>query len=817
MIIDEGCQAKTFMPDHEGIRSRSCISKSHRRIKLRMTDRQNVELPIGDRGRKRLAQGREMKKGPRTYGMSCCSVPLCTKGLNVKLVLLFLLGFLTASSPAQRLYQYPFQNPDLPTEQRITDLLSRMTLEEKVDMLSNEALSRGMMSKPDVPRLGVVGTGHVEGLHGLSQGGPGGWQGPGKVVIPTTQFPQPRGLGQTWDPALLEQIAAVEGFEARYVSGRYHRGGLVVRAPNADLARDPRWGRGEESYGEDPYQTGTMVVAYVKGLQGDNPRYWLSAALMKHFLANSNENGRVSDSSNFDERLFREYYSVPFRMGIEEGHAGGFMTAYNAWNGIPMAVQPVLKSVVMKEWGFNGIICSDGGAITMLVTRHHYYATLPEAVAGAIHAGVNAFIDNYAGTTQATRDALEQGLVSEADIDEDLRGLLRVMIRLGMLDPANRVPYSGIGITDVDPAKGDPWWWPEHKALARRATDESIVLLKNEGRILPLDAAKLKSIAVIGPDADKVLGDLYGGTPPYAISPLQGIRERAGATVKVQYASGDDLNQAADLSRHSDVAIVIIGNDPTCHFLGWHKCALPSEGHEGDDRTSLTLEQEQIAKTVFSANPRTIVVLNASFPYTTTWSQENVPAILEMTHSSQEEGNGLADVLFGDYNPAGRLTETWVASMDQLPPMTDYDIRHGRTYMYLKQKPLYAFGYGLSYTTFKYSNLRLSSETLHRGGTLQVRVDVHNAGERSGDEVVQLYVAHLNSKVERPIQELRGFERVHLAAGETKTVTLPLEAASLRYWDTGAGQWVLEPDEVEIRVGASSDDIRVKERVRIVP
>lgn len=692
-----------------------------------------------------------------------------------------------------------------------------MTLEEKVDMIGNEALSRGMMLESDIPRLGVVGTGHVEGLHGLSLGGPGGWQGPGKVVIPTTQFPQSRGLGQTWDTALLEKVAGVEGFEARYISGRYHRGGLIVRAPNADLARDPRWGRGEESYGEDPYQTGAMTVAYVKGLQGDNPHYWLSASLMKHFLANSNEDGRTSGSSNFDERLFREYYSAPFRMGIEQGHAGGFMTAYNAWNSIPMAVNPVLKSVVMKEWGFDGIICTDGGALSMLVTQHHYYKTLPEAAAGAIHAGVNEFIDNYKNTTQATLDAVHQGLLSEADIDADLRGLLRVMIRLGLLDPASSVPYSGIGITDVDPARGDPWYWPEHKALARKATDESIVLLKNERQTLPLNAAKLKSIAVIGPDADKVLLDLYGGTPPYAISSLEGIRKRAGAGVDVQFATGDDLSKAADLARRSDVAIVIIGNDPTCGGMGWHKCVLPSEGHEAEDRTSLTLEQEAIAKAVFAANPRTIVVLNASFPYTTTWSEANVPAVLEMTHSSQEEGTGLADVLFGDYDPAGRITETWVVSMDQLPPMLDYDIRHGRTYMYLKQKPLYAFGYGLSYTTFKYAHLKLSSATLHRDSALRASIDIRNTGARSGDEVVQMYVAHLNSKVERPIEELNGFERIHLAAGETKTVTFPLEAASLRYWDAAAGRWVLEPDQVEIRIAASSDDIRARQTIRIAP
>ena len=599
--------------------------------------------------------------------------------------------------------------------------------------------------------------------------------------------------------------------------GRYHRAGLIVRAPNADLARDPRWGRGEESFGEDPYQTGTMAVAYVKGLQGDNPRYWLSASLMKHFLANSNEEGRQSGSSNFDERLFREYYSVPFRMGIEEAHAAGFMTAYNAWNGIPMAVHPVLKSVVMKEWGFTGIICTDGGALSQIMTQHHYVKTLPEAAAAAIHAGVNTFIDNFKNGTQATLDAVQQGLVTEADIDADLRGVLRVMIRLGFLDPASRVPYSGIGITDVDAAKGDPWYWPEHKKLAREATDESIVLLKNERQTLPLDAKKLKSIAVIGPDADKVLLDLYGGTPPYAISPLDGIRKRAGADVSVRFSAGTDLSQAVTLAGDSDVAIVIIGNDPACGGAGWQKCTLPSEGHEAQDRTSLTLEQESIAKAVYAANPHTIVVLNASFPYTTKWSQENIPAVLEMTHSSQEEGTGLADVLFGDYNPAGRLTETWVASMDQLPPMMDYDIRHGRTYMYLRQKPLYAFGYGLSYTAFTYSHFKLNSATLQGGGVLQTSIDVRNSGSRSGDEVVQMYVAHLDSKVGRPIEELKGFKRIHLAPGERTTVTLPLRADSLRYWDLSAGHWTLEPDHVEIRIGASSDDIRARQSIRVTP
>lgn len=694
---------------------------------------------------------------------------------------------------------FPFQNPTLSPDQRITDLLSRMTIAEKISALSTD---------PSVPRLGVVGTGHVEGLHGLALGGPGGWEGRGKPVILTTTFPQSRGLGQTWDRVLIQQAAAVEAYETRYADGKYHRGGLVVRAPNTDLSRDPRWGRSEESYGEDPFLVGTMAVAFAKGLQGNDPHYWMTASLMKHFLANSNEDNRDGSSSDFDTRLFHEYYSVPFRMGIELGGSDAFMTSYNAWNHIPMTAQPVLRNVVMKDWGFDGIICTDAGALTNMVTHHHYSQTMPEAAAAAIHAGINQFLDNY---RQPVEGALAQKLITEEDIDRNLRGVYRVMIKLGMLDPHAIVPYSMIGINDL--AKGDPWNWPEHKALARKVTDESIVLLKNERATLPLDASKLKSIAVIGPYADIVALDWYSGTPPYVISPLDGIRKRANG-VDVQFATGNDTNEAAALAHKSDVAIVVIGNHPTCN-AGWAKCPLPSDGKEAIDRKTLTLEQEEIAKAVFAANPHTIVVLNASFPFTTNWTQENIPAIVEMTHNSEEEGTGLADVLFGDYNPAGRLTQTWVASMDQLPPMMDYDIRHGRTYMYLKSKPLYAFGYGLSYTTFTYSDLGLSSEKLNSNGELTVSVNVKNTGARAGDEVVQLYVTHLHSSVDRPAEELKAFSRVALLPGETRTVTMPIKAQALAYWNEASSRFVVEPEQVQIKVGSSSDNIKLEKTISV--
>jgi len=694
---------------------------------------------------------------------------------------------------------YRFQDTHLPAEERITDLISHMTLEEKVQALS---------TNPTIPRLGVVGTGHVEGLHGLALGGPGGWEGKNLPVIPTTTFPQSRGLGQTWDPALIQKAAAVEAYETRFAYGKYHRGGMVVRAPNADLSRDPRWGRSEESYGEDPFLVGTMATAFTRGLQGSDAQYWQTSSLLKHFLANSNEDGRDSSSSNFDDRLFREYYSVPFRMAIQQGGANSMMTSYNGWNGTPMIENPILRSIVMKEWGFDGILCTDGGALTNLVKAHKAYKGMPEAAAAAIHAGINQFLDDY---RKPVMDALDQHLITEQEIEANIRGVFRVMLKLGMLDPNNQVPYAKIGVTDQ--AKGDPWNWDEKHKLARLVTDESIVLLKNTQNLLPLNAETTKNIAVIGPLADRVALDWYSGTPPYMVTPLAGIRARAHSS-NVTFSKGEDTAEAAALAAKADVAIVIVGNHPTCD-AGWFKCALPSEGKEAIDRKSLTLEQEELVKAVYAANPKTIVVLQTSFPYTTNWTQQNVPAILQITHNSEEQGNGLADVLFGDYNPAGRLTQTWVSSIDQLPPMMDYDLRHGRTYLYLQQKPLYAFGYGLSYTTFAYSNLRVSENTLSPKAELTITADIRNTGTREGDEVVQLYVSYPHSSVSRPIEELKGFDRIHLRVGETKAVTLHLPAQSLAYWNETDHAFTVEPGPIELRIGAASDDIKLRKTVTV--
>jgi beta-glucosidase len=494
-------------------------------------------------------------------------------------------------------------------------------------------------------------------------------------------------------------------------------------------------------------------------------------------------------------------------MGVVEGGARAYMTAYNAYNGIPMAANPILKDMTMHEWGFDGIICTDAGALTNMVTQHKYFPDIDQATAGAIHAGINQFLDKY---REGANGAVDKKLINIAEIDENLRGVYRVMIKLGLLDPPEIVPYSNIkGTTPV-------WDNEEHRALARRVTQESIVLLKNSQNLLPLDRSKLKSMAVIGPYADQVALDWYSGTPPYAISALDGIRNKLGNAVKVSFARDNADNAAVKIARFADVVIVVVGNHPTCDS-GWAKCSLPSDGKEAIDRKSITLEQEELVKRVLAVNQRTVVVLISSFPFAIPWTEGHVPAILHMAHSSQEEGNALADVLFGDYNPGGRLVVTWPMSLDQLPPMMDYDIRRGRTYMYFRQKPLYPFGYGLSYTNFSYSNLTISSKEMQRHGKVIVSVDVCNSGTRTGDDVVQLYVAQINSKVERPIKELQGFKRITLHAGETTTIHFMLKVDALAYWNVARGSFEVEPGQLNVMIGSSSADIKLRQVINVIP
>jgi beta-glucosidase len=717
------------------------------------------------------------------------------------LLLLVLASTIVIPSSAQN--QYPFMDPKLPIEQRISNILSLMTLDEKIACLG---------ATTAVPRLGIPNTGLTEGLHGLVRKGYGQMK-----EVPTTQFALAVGMAQSWDTELIRRAGALEGYEARFLTQneKYRTPALVVWAPNADLARDPRWGRTEESYGEDPYLNGSMAAAFIKGLQGDDPKYWQAASLLKHFMANSNEDNRIGSSSDFDARLMREYYSVPFRMGFQMGGAASFMESYNAWNHVPMSTHPVVKSLI-AEWKVDGIVSTDAGGMRYMVSNHKYYPTLKEAAAGALKIGTNQFLDPY---QEPLREALKDKLVAESDLDAALRGKFRTVIRLGLLDPSEMVSYAGI-------KEGpEPWDTEAHKGVARAMARESIVLLKNSGNFLPLNREKLRAIAVIGPRANEVQYDYYSGPAPYLITPLQGIKSKAGNGVEVRYAADNTDGAAVRAARGSDVAIVVVGNHPWCgmdrNAPGIWKdastvpCALSSEGREGRDRVSITLESEELIKQVFAVNPKTLVVLVTSFPYAIVWSQEHVPAILSATHATQELGSALADVIFGDYNPSGRLTTTWVRSLDQLPPMMDYDVRHGRTYMYFKGKPLYPFGYGLSYTSFRYISMFTTSPVLKKNDELKVLVNVQNTGARAGEEVVQLYVTHMKSKVPRPIKELKAFIRVLLQPGQVRSLQIPLKAESLAYWDETQNKWVVEEEPVKIMVGRSSADIQISRIVKV--
>jgi beta-glucosidase len=695
----------------------------------------------------------------------------------------------TSTAVNSKKYDYPFKNPDLPMEERIDNLLSLMRREEKIQLLDS--------GNHTISRLGFSVAGQVEGYHGAALGGPGKWGGDEPMA--TTQFCQAIGLAETWDPILVKEAAEAEAIEFRYAYHKLGRGGLVVRAPNADLARDPRWGRTEECFGEDPYFNSVMTIAFVEGLQGNDQKYIRTASLLKHFLANSNEDTRTSSSSDFDDRLFREYYSYPFMKGFTVGGSDNYMTAYNKYNGIPCIINPFIKDITMREWDVDGIICTDGGALGLLVSDHHYYDNNRDASAACIKAGISQFLD--ALYTDGVNEALDAGLISMEDIDEVLRRNLRIMIRLGLLDPPEMVPYTKVGETA-------PWETEAHKLLVKKATEKSVVLLKNSNDLLPLDKKSLKSIAVIGHKANDVLVDWYGGNLPYGITPLQGIKDKLGSDVIVNYALDNANNDAAKAAAKSDAAIVIIGNDPISGNLGWAITQMESEGREAADRKTITLEKsdEELLQEVLKANRNTILVLVSSFPYAINKEQDTIPSILHMTQNSQEMGSALAEVIFGDYNPAGRLVQTWPKSLEQVPDIMDYNIRNSRTYMYFKGEPLYPFGYGLSYTKFKYSDLRVSSTEISASGALAVTVDVENIGSRDGEEVVQLYVEYVNSSVERPKKELKAFNRVIVEAGKKVSVVLSFDVKDTAYWCTEKHAWVVEDLELIVKVGGSSSD-----------
>ena len=713
-----------------------------------------------------------------------------------------------------RAQEYPFQDTRLTEDERLDNAVSLMTVDEKLLTVTGQG----------VPRLGIAGPGATEAIHGIVRGGDaelpspagnagqfGGWPGrPKPKYTNSTAFPQAYGVGETWDREMARTVGEVMSYEARFYSKDAPWKCLILWAPNADIARDPRWGRTEESFGEDPYLVGEMVAAEVRGIQGDDPVYWRGAALMKHFLANSNEDNRYKTDSRFDETLFREYYSYGFWKGARAG-AMSLMTAYNAYNGIPCIAAPFIKEILYDEWGMKGTIVDDAGALPFMYMpqMHGYAADINEAIKMALEAGLTRFIDSRFDQVKAAYDA---GYISDEVLDERTKSNLRTMLRLGLMDAG--CPYDA----QVFGSEEDlPWEREEFKAKARLVTQKSIVLLKNEGALLPLDTTRVRKIAVFGNRAEKVLKDWYGALPAYRVSPLEGIQSYVdGSGVEVRFQRWDSDGSAQELARWADVCIVCVGNHPATSpdwdgqsvQSPWAYGTVAGDGREALDRRSLQLETEDLVKVVWQANHNTVVTLISSFPYAINWTAANVPAIVHLTQCSQELGNALADVLFGEYNPAGRTTQTWVADILDLPNMLDYDIRHGRTYMYSKAKPVFPFGHGLSYTSFKYSRLKVRRED----DRVVFSFDLKNTGSRDGEEVVQLYARF---KGDDASKRLRGFERIAVGAGQTVRAEIAVPLEDLRLWDSGSHQWALPKGRARILVGASSEDIRLKTRIRL--
>jgi beta-glucosidase len=702
-----------------------------------------------------------------------------------------------------------YLDPSQPVEQRARDLISRLTLEEKATLLNHNG--------PDVERFGIRSDKWNQCLHGVC------WD------RPTTMFPVSIAIAATWDPKLVHEVATTISDEARAVYNLWHQQpdiraqhkGLIYRAPVINISRNPYWGRINECYGEDPFLTGRIGVAFVQGLQGNDPKYLKLASTLKHYAVNNVEKDRQRLSATVSERMLYEYWLPHFRDCIVEGQAQSVMASYNAINGVPSNINPLLLTEILKkQWGFQGFVVSDLGGVNSMVSGHMQgKMSYEEAVAQSLKAGCDFSDNEY---TRYIPSAVRQGLLPEERLNDALYRVLRDRFRLGEFDPPELVPFSKIS--------PDVICSPAHRALALETARESMVLLKNRNNFLPLNKAKLKRIAVIGPHAALFTPGAYSGRADKPVNPLQGITNRAAPGTQILYAKGCEIGarprnqrtntnappaaafdeaamikEAAETAKKAEVAIVYVGT---------------TEGieTEGNDRTSLALpgKQAQLIEAVYAANPKTVVVLLNAGPLAIPWVKEHVPAILEAWWNGVEGGNAIADVLFGNYNPGGRLPLTVYASESQVPPQDEYDITKGFTYMYLKGKPLFAFGHGLSYTSFKYGKLELSDRRIAPDGQVTASINITNTGQREGDEVVQLYVHEAKPSVPRPAKELRGFRRLHLKPGETQRVAITVPAAKLAFYDQSRHAFYVKPGPFEVMIGASSEDIRATAGLEVV-
>ena len=722
--------------------------------------------------------------------------------------------------------QPAYKNTNLSVDERVNDLVSRMTLEEKISQMSHLA--------PGIERLDVQPYDPVyenplnpgqefeeERMKLLKENSPaeyhkyldnacmdGGWWNEALHGVAragrATSFPQSIGMGSTWNPGLIEEMAGVTSTEARIHNNVYGKK-LTYWSPTINILRDPRWGRTEESYSEDPYLLSRMASAFVNGIQGDHPKYLKAIATVKHFAANNSEFNRHFGSSEVSERFLREYYLPAFKSAVTESNVYSVMGAYNAVNGVPACANEwLLTDVLREEWGFEGYVVSDCGAISDIVHRHKYETDPEKAVAEAVKAGTDLECE-----TCQTEDfmydkyllnAVKAGYISEDVIDRSVERLFRARFLLGEFDPEEEVPY-----TDIPKSKLES---EEHQELAVEVARESMVLLKNENNILPLDKNELDQVAAIGPNANVVRLGGYSGSPSVKISPLEGLKKALEGEAEVKFAqgctitgekesggSGDQeldesgsIAEAAQLAAKSDVSILFVGTSLEV-------------ADESADRRELELpgNQLELIKAVYRANPNTVVVLINGMPLAINWVDKNIPGILEAWYPGQAGGTAIAEVLFGGYNPAGRLPVTFYKDTTQLPPIADYDLTKGRTYWFLEKEPLYRFGHGLSYTTFEYSNLSHPSE-LENGENFEISVDVENTGGMAGDEVIQLYVSDRQASLPVAKRKLQAFERIHLKQGETRTVTFDLAPKNLAFVNE-EGNWIVEPGSFLLSVG----------------
>lgn len=844
-----------------------------------------------------------------------------------KLILLLIFMQLGVVSMAQDLYK----NMNAPIHERIQDLLSKLTIEEKISLLR--------ATSPEIERMGIdkyyMGN---EALHGIIR--------PGKFTV----FPQAIGLASMWNPELHHIIASVISDEARARWNELERGKkqkdqfsdlLTFWSPTVNMARDPRWGRTPETYGEDPYLSGVLGTAFVKGLQGDHPRYLKSVSTPKHFAANNEEHNRFYCDAAITETDMREYYLPAFEKCIREGKAESIMTAYNAINGVPCTANNwLLNKVLKQDWGFNGYIVSDCGAPGLLMTDHRYVKTPEAAAMIAIKAGLNLECGDYVFGAPLL-NAYKQYMVSTAEIDSAAYHVLRARMRLGMFDDPEKNPYNHLSPEIVGCEK--------HKELALEAARQSIVLLKNQKNTLPLNAKKIKSIAVVGINAANCEFGDYSGTPVNApVSVLDGIRNRVGNEIKVVHApwvsseegyqlispinlpnglkaeyydnptfqgtpktridkgiNFEPKNQAPDpflpksplsirwtgelvpsvsgeyvfsftsddgcklyiddqliiddwnvhsartekasmklekgkkyqlkaeyfdnggdaiarlhwrvpsmeeydmLNMYGDASKVIRESDVVIAVMGINQ----SIEREGQDRSSIELPKDQqiFIREAYKANPNTIVVLVAGSSMAIGWMDQNIPAIIDAWYPGEQGGTAIAEVLFGDYNPAGRLPLTFYNSIEDLPAFNDYNVKNNRTYMYFEGKPLYAFGYGLSYTKFDYRNLNIKQDSQN----ITLNFSVKNSGKYNGDEVAQVYIQFPDLGIKTPLKQLKGFKRIHIKKGATEQISIEIPKEELRLWDDQKKQFYTPSGTYNFMVGKSSDNICLQKTVEL--